>query len=307
MNGNSAAGAIDRQPDLLARLQNVVRQLNRSDIRTVSALIAKALGDQNAGLMSIRLLHWFPRAKKAGGWVYKSWRDWNAECNLSQAQIKRVHSKGYLEAIGIERKTMKANGTPTVHYRLDETQLVNRLAACLEVLPLQIQLWMGSETSNENSQFRPSHQADSDQLDERNQTHSLGEDEPMNMAENAQSITDSDLQLKQQDKPQTTQHNRFSVVVASSENHDKKKVLQSLEKLGVNAFNAKQLIATYVHKRIAEVVEHTLTQKLANPAGYVIRALKDQWTLCSKPANADYAYQNGQAYITGPFADFIEH
>ncbi len=72
MNGYSAAGALDRQPDLLARLQNVVRQLNRSDIRTVSALIAKVIGDQNGGLMAVRLLHWFPRAKKIGGWVYKS-------------------------------------------------------------------------------------------------------------------------------------------------------------------------------------------------------------------------------------------
>src|SRR5688572_19767287 len=193
MNGYCEAGAIDRQPDLLAHLQNVVRQLNRSDIRTVSALIAKALGDQNAALMCVRLLHWFPRAKNAGGWVYKSWRDWNAECNLSQAQVKRVHSKGLLAAIGIERKTMKPNGTPTVHYRLDETQLVNRLAAFLEVLPLQIQLWMGSETPNENSQAHPSYEAVSDQLDERNQPILLGEDEPMNTAENAQSITDSNL------------------------------------------------------------------------------------------------------------------
>jgi hypothetical protein len=307
MNGYSAAGAIDRQPDLLARLQNVVRQLNRSDIRTVSVLIAKALGDQNAALMCVRLLHWFPRAKKAGGWVYKSWRDWNAECNLSQSQVKRVHLKGFLEAIGIERKTMKANGTPTVHYRLDETQLVNKLAAFLDVQALQIQLWMSSETPNENSQSHPSHQADSDQLNERNQTHSLGEDAPMNTAENAQSITDSHLQLRQQNNRQTTQHNHFSVAVVSDENHDKKKVLQSLEKLGVNAFSAKQLIEKHGEKRIAEVIEHTIARKSANPAGYVIQALKDQWILCSKPPHTDYAYQNGQDYITGPFADFIEH
>src|SRR5690349_8872735 len=91
MNGYSAVGDLNRRPDLLARLQNVVRQLNRSDIRTVSALIAKVIGNQNAGLMAVRLLHWFPKSKKAAGWVYKSWRDWNAECNLSQAQVKWVH------------------------------------------------------------------------------------------------------------------------------------------------------------------------------------------------------------------------
>jgi hypothetical protein len=134
MNGYSAAGELNRQPDLLARLQNVVRQLNRPDIRTVSALIAKVIGDQNAGLMAVRLLHWFPRSKKVGGWVYKSWRDWNAECNLSQAQVKRVHGKGLLETIGIERTIMKANGTPTVHYRLDE-KVGKRLAEFLKSCP----------------------------------------------------------------------------------------------------------------------------------------------------------------------------
>jgi hypothetical protein len=117
----------------------VVHQLNRSDIRTVSALIAKAVGDQNAGMMAVRLLHWFPRSKKAGGWIYKSWRDWNAECNLSQAQVKRVHSNGLLETIGIERMIMKANDTPTVHYRLDETKLIRRLAEFLDIMFLYIQ------------------------------------------------------------------------------------------------------------------------------------------------------------------------
>jgi hypothetical protein len=93
MNGYSKAVTSQSQPDLLARLQNVVRQLNRPDIRTVTSLLAKVLGDKNAALMCVRLLHWFPRAKKSGGWVYKSWCDWDAECDLSQAQVKRVHSK----------------------------------------------------------------------------------------------------------------------------------------------------------------------------------------------------------------------
>src|SRR3954468_4543585 len=168
MNGYSATGTLDRQPDLLARLQNVVRHANRSDIRTVSSLIAKVIGDQNGGLMAVRLLHWFPRAKKVGGWVYKSWRDWNAECNLSQAQVKRVHGKGFLEMIGIERTIMKANGTPTVHYRLDENQLVLRLAEFLEIMPLRIKMWMWTETPNEDGQSSPSDEAELDQPNDHN-------------------------------------------------------------------------------------------------------------------------------------------
>jgi hypothetical protein len=91
------------------------------------------LGDRNAGQMVVRLLHWFPKVKKLGGWVYKSWRDWNAECNLSQAQFKRVHRKVVLESIGIERTIMKANGTPTVHLPLDDMLIVTN--------PMHNSLW----------------------------------------------------------------------------------------------------------------------------------------------------------------------
>jgi hypothetical protein len=307
MNGYSAAGVLDRQPDLLARLQNIVRQLNRSDIRTVSALIAKVIGDQNAGLMAVRLLHWFPRAKKVGGWVYKSWRDWNAECNLSQAQVKRVHGKQLLESIGIERTIMKANGTPTVHYRLDENRLVQRLAEFLEIMPLRIKMWMWTETPNEDGQSSPKNVADENQLDELDQPHPFGEDEPIHSAEIAKSITDSDLQTKQHNNYQDIQHNSYSAAVVDTEREEKKEILQSLGKLGIGYLKAKELIEKHGHKRVAEVVQHTKDQDRKNPAGYIIRALAENWTFWSKPAKDDYAHGNGEAYITGKYAAFINH
>jgi hypothetical protein len=138
--------------------------------------------------MAVRLLHWFPRAKKAGGWVYKWWRDWNAECNLSQAQVKRVHGKGFLETIGIERTIMKANGTPTVHYHLDENQLIQKLGEFLEIMPLCIKMWMWTETPDEDGQSNLKNVADVDQLDELNQPHSCGKDEPIHSVEIVQSI-----------------------------------------------------------------------------------------------------------------------
>ncbi|MBA3871463.1 MAG: hypothetical protein H0X30_20150 [Anaerolineae bacterium] len=301
------AGALDRQPDLLARLQNVIRQINRPDIRTVSALIAKAIGDQNGGLMAVRLLHWFPRSKKADGWVYKSWRDWNAECNLSQSQVKRVHGKGFLETIGIERTIMKANGTPTMHYRLDENQLVQRLAEFLEVMPLRIKLWMCPEMPNEDSQSRSSQQADSNQLNEQNQPVSFDENEPIHSAESAKSITDSDSQIRQHNNYEDTQHNSYSVAVVDTEREEKNEIIQSLEKLGISYLKAKEFIEKYGRKRIAEVVEHAQEQKCTNPAGYVIRALKENWTFWSKPKKDDYAYDDGKRYITGKYAAFIKH
>ncbi len=307
MNGNSATGGFDRQPDLLARLQNVVRQLNRSDIRTVSALVSKVLGDQNAGLMAVRLLHWFPKAKKAGGWVYKSWRDWNAECNLSQGQVKRVHSNRFLEMIGIERTIMKANGTPTVHYRLEETKLVQCLAEFLNVTLLHIQALMCSQSPNEDGQNRPSDEANIDQLNGQSQPDEIVENELVHSAETAQSITDSDSQTRQQNNLQSIQHNSYSVDVVASRREEEKELLVSLGIFGIAYPKSKELIEKHGHKRVAEVVKYTKDQDRKNPAGYIIRALAENWAFWSKPANDDYACGNGEAYITGKYAAFINH
>ncbi len=305
MNGCSAAGALDRQPDLLARLQNVVRQLNRSDIRTVAALIAKVVGDQNAGLMAVRLLHWFSRSKKVGGWVYKSWQDWNAECNLSQAQVKRVHGKGFLEMIGIERTIMKANGTPTVHYRLDENQLIQRLGEFLDIMPIRIKMWMWTETPNEDSQSSSSQQADSDQPDEHHHPNSFDEDEPKNSAESAQSTTDSDLQTRQHKYNQDIQHNSYSAAVVDTEREEKKEIFQSLRKLGIGYLKTKELIEKHGHKRVAEVIQHTKDQDRKNPAGYTFR--HSQKIGHSGQKRRKKIMPAGMAYITGKYAAFINH
>src|SRR5215216_3011993 len=115
--------------------------------------------------------------------------------------------------IGIERTIMKANGTPTVHYRLDENQLVQRLAEFLEIMPLRVKMWMWTETPNEDGQSSPKNVVDKDQLNEPNQPDSFDENEHIDSAESAKSITDSNLQTKHQFNHQAIQHNSYSVAV----------------------------------------------------------------------------------------------
>jgi hypothetical protein len=44
-----------------------------------------------------------------------------------------------------------------------------------------------------------------------------------------------------------------------------------------------------------------------NPAGYIIRALMEDWTFWSQSQKEDYAYDDGKRYITGKYAAFIQH
>ena len=152
-----------------------------------------------------------------------------------------------------------------------------------------------------------SNEAASDQLDEPNQPDSFYEDEPIHSVEIAKSITDSDLQTKQHNNDQDIQHNSYSAAVVDTEKEEKKEILVSLGNFGVEYLKAKQLIEKHGHERVAEVIKHAKDQNCKNVAGYVIRALEEKWTFWSKPIKDDYAYGNGEAYITGKYAAFINH
>jgi hypothetical protein len=186
--------------DVLNHLRDLIHRLNRHDIRSVQALSKKVTGDQAAAVMLMRLLYWLPKSRS--GWVYKSWRDWEAECGLSRAQVKRVHSKGLLKAIGVERKLMKACGAPTMHYRINIEVLYERIATCLNVKPEMIvsneELVYGQ---GENS---PVDRAEADLCTEREQTNPLSGSEPIHRAE-----TNKDSQQRQT----TEQHNRLLLLI----------------------------------------------------------------------------------------------
>jgi hypothetical protein len=92
-----------------------------------------------------------------------------------------------------------------------------------------------------------------------------------------------------------------------TESEEKKEILQSLGKLRIGYLKAKELIQEHGQNRVAEVVKHARDQECKNPAGYVIRALKENWTFWSKPEKDDYACGDGRAYITGKYAAFINH
>ncbi len=201
---------------------------------------------------------------------------------------------------------MKANGTTTVHYRLDESVLIQKLAAFLNVMHLQILNWMCPELPNENGGNRPLDEADLDKPNQPNQTDELGDDEPMHSAEFAQSITDSDSQIRQHNNDQDKQQDNDFAAVVETQNK-REEILHSLEEFGISALRASSLTKQYGNTYLAEVIKHPKTQKCTNPSGYLIGALKDNWILSSKSERADYACGNGMAYITGKYAAFINH
>jgi hypothetical protein len=135
-------------------LHQLVVDLHLEETQTLDALLAQMTGDYAASRMLARILYWRDKAIKFGGWVWKSWRDWYAECGLSQGQIKRVHRDGILERFGMARSLMKANGAPTTHYLLDEDAFVSKLADFLQMAFDEVKLRLSMIANGETSTLK---------------------------------------------------------------------------------------------------------------------------------------------------------
>jgi hypothetical protein len=135
-------------------LHQLVVDLHLEETQTLDALLAQMTGDYAASRMLARILYWRDKAIKFGGWVWKSWRDWYAECGLSQGQIKRVHRDGILERFGMSRSLMKANGAPTTHYLLNEDAFVSKLAEFLAMTFDEVKLRLSMIANGETSTLK---------------------------------------------------------------------------------------------------------------------------------------------------------
>ncbi len=286
--------------DWLGLLQTLVRLLQRPDIRSVPALIGKLLTDPCAAQMCLRLLYWLPRAKKAGGWVYKSARDWNAECNLSPAQIKRVHSRGYLEQVGFVRQMLKANGSPTTHYRLNEPVFLARLAEFLDLTPEQITRLVGQNAPVAEVKPTPSIGSVA--------PTSSGENRPAQMAQTAATLTSITIQDSQHEIRHEQQHPAVVVVEADTDRDCEIRLLDELRQMGILPDQGRQLMAAYGSERVLVVLRQAQNQARLNPAGYLIRALRDNWQFEQPSYNRRQTEpeRDASTYITGKYAEFIQ-
>lgn len=83
-------------------------------------------GDAAAALFLEQLIYWSDKGHRGDGFIYKSRKEWADELGLSPGVQRRVRNK--LEQIGlIETKLHRADGAPTLHYRVDGNKLIEAL------------------------------------------------------------------------------------------------------------------------------------------------------------------------------------
>jgi hypothetical protein len=75
-------------------------------------------GSVDCALFLSQLLYWSDRGIRRDGYIWKTYGDWEKEVCLSEYKVRNAANR--LKSMGIlETMIKKANGSPTVHYRLD--------------------------------------------------------------------------------------------------------------------------------------------------------------------------------------------
>lgn len=98
--------------------QVLIRKLTgQANVLTIPRVFVEFMGSLDGALLLSQCLYWSDRTRNPEGWFYKSYVEWEEETCLSKYEVsknvKKMQEMGFLET-----KLKKANGAPTVHYRI---------------------------------------------------------------------------------------------------------------------------------------------------------------------------------------------
>lgn len=89
-------------------------------------LFLQATGDLETGTFLAQLVYWSDKGKRGDGYIYKTMEEWSKEIFMSEYSIRKARKR--LEDLGLlETIVKKANGNPTVHYKLLRKPLIDWL------------------------------------------------------------------------------------------------------------------------------------------------------------------------------------
>lgn len=93
-------------------------------IITVPKIYVSITGDYQTAILLNRIIFWSDRTKGMDGYFHKTYDEWEKELLLSKYQVSRCVKA--LKKLGlVETKTKKANGSPTIHYKINMETLVS--------------------------------------------------------------------------------------------------------------------------------------------------------------------------------------
>jgi hypothetical protein len=96
----------------------------------VERAFCEFMGSLEGGVFLCQLLYWCDKGSKE--WFYKSHKEWHAETFLSEYQIRQA-TKRCVELGFLETKLKRANGAPTMHYKVDGRKFMDSIMKNLRI------------------------------------------------------------------------------------------------------------------------------------------------------------------------------
>ncbi|MCC2413996.1 hypothetical protein NST14_30430 [Bacillus sp. FSL W8-0519] len=106
-------------------IRTIISQISgQENIVVVPKLFIKLTGDLTTAVLLNQIVFYSDKSKRTDGFFYKSHKEWQEEICLTKRQVS--YSTAKLKEMGlVDTKLMKANGAPTLHYKLDYDKLVD--------------------------------------------------------------------------------------------------------------------------------------------------------------------------------------
>ena len=90
----------------------------QSNVIPIPVIYLEITEDYPTAALLNQMVYWSDRTKRNDGYFYKSYKEWEEELHLSKYQVRRSTDK--LKELNIvETALKKANGAPTLHYKID--------------------------------------------------------------------------------------------------------------------------------------------------------------------------------------------
>lgn len=97
----------------------MARFSGQNNIVATPRLLCQATGSLEGGTFLSQLLYWSDKGHN--GWFYKSYIEWYDEIYISEYQIRKL-TKQFSNYGFLETNLRKANGSPTLHYRIKQAE-----------------------------------------------------------------------------------------------------------------------------------------------------------------------------------------
>ncbi|PTH68883.1 replication protein [Staphylococcus agnetis] len=104
-------------------ISSVITQFSgRNNVIPIPVVYIQITEDYPSAALLNQMIYWSDRTNRKDGYFYKSYNEWFDELHLTEYQVRRATKK--LKSFGfVETALKKANGAPTLHYKVDTKEV----------------------------------------------------------------------------------------------------------------------------------------------------------------------------------------